>query len=168
MPHDTGNCTAAAICAARAHVGCSVKELSFADWFQFGRHILPVHRLAFNADRSANVVPGGDITKKIEQEVRIPDVVPEMVVRVDDWQFRFDYFLLMHGQPLRPDRQVSGIGRVESSAHGFACEVFRVIREQFFYVLSWTGSRNLRGDAAALPRSVDVGINDNSSHSLFS
>ena len=92
---------ALAIAAARAHGSGPIKKLRFTDWSQFRNRVMGIHRIAFHADGGANVVTCRNVGEHVLQKVPVSEVIPEMVMRVDDREFRLNDVLWLHRQPVR-------------------------------------------------------------------
>ena len=94
---------ARAIAAGRAHRCDAVDEFDLAHRGHLGEAGLPVHRAAFEKDGGDDVVSALDVGQQFGQQVA-PALrrIPEMVVRVDDRQFRLQRRLgRALGQPCR-------------------------------------------------------------------
>ena len=98
---------ARAVIARRAHGGDAVDELDLAHRRHLGRAVLAVHRLAFEEHGGDDVVAAADVGQQLGQEVAAAlRRVPEMMVRIDDRQFRLQRRL---GRPLRQPRLQVGV-----------------------------------------------------------
>jgi hypothetical protein len=93
------------ILAARAHRRRPVDELGFPDWLHSGRAVGAIHRAALDKNGLGDVVATASVGEQFGQEKAVPGAIPEMMVRIDNLQPRFDDLLLSQREP-------SGIGVV--------------------------------------------------------
>jgi hypothetical protein len=70
MPDNAGAQPALAVAAARAHRRRAVDEFDFADRFQLGRAVGPVHRTAFDKDAAGDVVTAAGISDELVRRYR--------------------------------------------------------------------------------------------------
>ena len=90
-----------AVVAGCAHCRNAIDEFDFADRRHFGRPGLAIHRLTLEEHGRHNVVATADIGQQVGQEVAATmGCIPEVVMRIDDRQFRFKHgFRRPLGQP---------------------------------------------------------------------
>jgi hypothetical protein len=87
----------AATCAHRRDAG---DELDLADWARLDRPIGAIHRAALLEDGGDDVVAGVEIGEQFRQQVGPAAAVPQMMMRIDDRQLRFeDRLFLLFCQP---------------------------------------------------------------------
>ena len=67
--------------------------------------------MAFDRHRGADVVPAGQVFQHVGHKVAVADMVPQMMVGVDDGQVRLERIFLLQCQPLRAHGQVRRGGR---------------------------------------------------------
>ena len=92
-----------------ALLGNPPDELAFADRAHFLGAAGAIAGTALDEDGRDDVVPRIDVGHEVVEQIAAPRVVPEMMVRVDDRQPRFED---LFGEPLEPCRigQRAGIG----------------------------------------------------------
>src|SRR5262245_38950293 len=80
-----------AVTARGAHRRDAVDEFDLADRHHLGGTVLAIHRAAFEKHRRDDVVATTDIGQELWQQVA-PALrrIPEMMVRIDDRQRRFE------------------------------------------------------------------------------
>jgi hypothetical protein len=85
-----------AVTAACAHRGDAGDELGLADWAQLDRPVGAIHRAAFLKDGGDDVVAGVEVGEQFRQQIGPAAAVPQMMMRINDRQLRFeDRFLLL-------------------------------------------------------------------------
>src|SRR5215831_1127776 len=121
--HIADNASAAAcwpVLAGGAHPGDICSEFGFTERAQFLRAFGAIHRATFLEQRRANVMTADDVTKKILQEIAIAWPVPQMMMRIDDWQVGVDDVFVMFIEPVLPDRCLDrGSGGPAASAYAW-------------------------------------------------
>ena len=91
---------ARSVSTRRTHSRNAVDELDFAQCCHLAWAILAVHRAAFEEDGRYDVVTTADIGQELWQQIAAAlRYVPEMVVRVDDWQLRLQRCFSVLRQP---------------------------------------------------------------------
>ncbi len=122
--------------ARGTHRRDAVDELDLAQGRHLRRAALAVHRAAFEEDGRYDVVPTADIGQQFgEQVVAALWRVPEMVVRIDDRQVRFQRRFGVLRQPCAQGRVVADSGAAEFafgvSEPGHSCLLLWVVMACF-------------------------------------
>ena len=89
------------VMAAGTHRRRPVDELGLADWLHFDRAVGAVHRAALDKNGLGDVVAAAGVGEQLVDEKPVAGAVPEMMVRIDDLQPRFDDLFLPQCQPGR-------------------------------------------------------------------
>lgn len=87
------------IAAARAHRGNAVDELRLADRREIGVAVGAIHRVALDEDARPDIVARADVMEILAEQIARA-VIPEVMVRIDDRQFRLKDRFFMFGEPL--------------------------------------------------------------------
>src|SRR5262245_5555670 len=98
--NDAGSHTRWSIGAARRHGGNAVDELGLAQGAQFAWTIGAVTGRTFDEDRAFNAVAAARVRQQISQQVAVRGKIPQMMMRIDDRQLRFQDFLAHLRQPV--------------------------------------------------------------------
>ena len=96
---DAGCHSGLAIPATGALGRNALHELGLADHSELFRTVGPIHRGALDKDGLAHAVLPG-VLEQVLEEVTVARAVPQVVVRVDDRQLRFEGRLVGQGQPV--------------------------------------------------------------------
>ena len=77
----------------------AVDELGLADGLHLGRAVGAIHRAALDENRLSDVVAAVGVGQQLIEEKAVVRAIPQMVVRIDDLQFRLDDLLLAQRKP---------------------------------------------------------------------
>ncbi len=111
VPHDTGADLRRTITTGRAHRRDAVDEFRLSHRLERLRSRRPMHRPALHEHGADDVVPAIGIRQQVVEHIQPVRPLPQMVVRIDDRQFRLQDRLFAACQPVIPDRQIRAVGR---------------------------------------------------------
>jgi hypothetical protein len=79
--------------AARRHGGDAIDELGLAQRTQLLGSLGTIAGRAFDEDRTFDVVAAAGVGQQVRQQIAMRGKIPQVMVRIDDCQIGFEYFL---------------------------------------------------------------------------
>ena len=111
MTDDPGTDARRAVSPARRRRRNAVDKLGFAHWTKRRIAVGAIHRLTLHENGGGDVVATRfDVGQKLVEQVPPPGPIPEMMVRIDDRQFRIDGRLTPAAEPILPNREIIAVG----------------------------------------------------------
>ena len=108
---DAGACPGFATDSAAAHCRDAIGELGLPDGAHFLGALLAVHRARLHVHRRDDIVAAAGIEQQVLGQIPPSRALPQMVMRIDDRQFRFENRFFAPIEPI-PANRVRWRGRL--------------------------------------------------------